>query len=189
MVSGLHIQQYNCNNSFPLQCSLYTSLRVQECQLHRARGEHPISNKYTFYHTHGVYHSVYVCPPPSLCSCTAYSGTVCTSVFGAANLTNVGGFISIDSVIEATITAARDSGLSEACQNYIRIIQCLAYAPCSGTAWCGSMSPDDLTAALTTACGSGGSQVPLTNNYYQGSSSTGLVGSARLACQDVTLSK
>ena len=142
-----------------------------------------------FYHTYGVYYSVLL----SFCSCTAYSGTACSSVFGAANITNVGGFFSdiatTDSVIELAVTGFRDNGFSEACQNYIRIIQCLTYTPCSGTAWCGSMSPDDLTAALTTACTVGGKQATLTPNYYQGSSSTGTVGSAMLACQDVNLSK
>ena len=138
-----------------------------------------------FYHTYGVYYSVFF----SFCSCTAYSGTACPSVLGAANITNVGGPISIitttDAVIESSIT---NSGFSEACNNYLRIILCLGYAPCSGTAWCGSMSPDDLAAAFTTACGSGGSPATLTNNYYQGSSSTGQVGTS-LACQDVTLRK
>lgn len=131
-------------------------------------------------------------PPSSPCSCIAYSGTACSSVFGAANITGpIANIAFTDPLIELAVTTVRDAGSSAACQNYIRITQCLAYVPCSGTAWCGSMSPDDLTAALTTACATGGSQVTVTNNYYQGSSSTGQVGSgnAMLACQDVTLSK
>ena len=118
-------------------------------------------------------------------------------MFGAASLTrnslsNNVGFT--DSLIERTMAALRDSSFSEKCQNYIRITQCLLYAPCSGTAWCGSISQDDFTAALGSACGCGnactvnGSHITVTN-YYQGSSSTGPVGSARLSCQDVNLGK
>ena len=151
--------------------------------------------------THGVYHSVYVCPPPSLYSCTAYSGTACSSVFGAANITStsVGGssFISTaDSAIETNLAAlsAVRASVSQDCLNYARLIQCLSvYTPCSGTAWCGSMSETELTDAVNTACGCsgstctlGGTQVATIRNYYQGSSSTGQVG-ASLSCQDVTL--
>ena len=139
-----------------------------------------------FYHTlYVVYHSLYV-PPPSPCSCIAYSGTACSSVFGAANITDI---TSMDSVIELATARLRDRGFSEACQNYFRITQCLTYVPCPGTAWCGSMSPDDLTAAFRMACTGDGNQSTLTNNYHHGSSSTGPVGRAMLACQDVNLSK
>ena len=122
-------------------------------------------------------------------------------MFGAANLTNVGGssFISTtDSAIEAYFTAlsavSAVTPISQACLNYVRFTQCLSvYTPCSGSAWCGSMSETELTDALNSACGCsgssctvGGGQVATIRNYYQGSSSTGQVGSA-LSCQDVTL--
>ena len=178
---------------FFLSIIFTTSLRVQECQLHR--GEKPTS-KNPFTITHGVYHSVYVCPPPSLCSCIAYNGNECTSVFGAANLTStsVGGSISTtDSTIETNL--ALSTSISQDCLNYARLVQCLSlYSPCSGTAWCGSMSETELTDAVSTACGCSGSSctvggisVATIRTYYQGSSSTGQVGSARLSCQDVTL--
>ena len=152
--------------------------------------------------THGVYHSVYVCPPPSLCSCITYNGNECTSVFGAANLTNVGGssFISttdygIGTYFTGLSAVSAVTPISQDCLNYLRLTQCLSvYTPCSGTAWCGSMSETELTEAVSTACGCsgstctlGGTQVATFRNYYQGSSSTGQVGSAMLACQDVTL--
>ena len=158
--------------------------------------------KISFTITHGVCHSVYVCPPPSLCSCTAYNGNECTSVFGAANITNVGGslFISTtDSGIGTYFTGlsavSAVTPISQDCLNYLRLTQCLSvYTPCSGTAWCGSMSDTELTEAVSTAygcsgssCTLGGTSVATIRTYYQGSSSTGQVGSAMLACQDVTL--
>ena len=131
-------------------------------------------------------------------SCTAYNGNECTSVFGAANITNVGGS-SFDSTIEAYFTTlsavSAVTPISQDCLNYARVIQCLSlYTPCSGTAWCGSMSLIELTDAVNTACGCSGSTCPILasgqvatiRNYYQGSSSTGQVG-ASLSCQDVTL--
>ena len=135
-------------------------------------------------------------------SCTAYTGTACSSVFGAASITStsVGGssFISTaDSAIETNLAAlsAVRASVSQDCLNYARLIQCLSvYTPCSGTAWCGSMSETELTDAVNTACGCSGSTCPILasgqvatiRNYYQGSSSTGQVG-ASLSCQDVTL--
>ena len=93
--------------------------------------------------------------PPSLYSCTAYSGTACSHVFGAANITNDSGSYTDITSKDSAIAAIRNTAYSEACQNYVRITQCLTYVPCPGIAWCGSMSPDDLTAALRTACGYG----------------------------------
>ena len=149
-----------------------------------------------------------ICPSSlTMCSCTAYNGNECTSVFGAANITTIasnGGGSSFISTNDATIvanfdalsaaSAATSTSISQACLNYIRFIQCLSlYTPCSGTAWCGSMSETELTDAVSTACGCsgrsctiGGFSVATIRNYYQGSSSTGQVGSA-LSCQDVTL--
>ena len=157
-----------------------------------------------FHHTHGIYHTLYICPSSRIiCSCTAYNGNECTSVFGAANITNVGGspvISTTDSAIETYFTSlsavSAVTPISQACLNYLRLTQCLSlYTPCSGTAWCGSMSLSELTDAVNTACGCsgstcptlGGSQVATIRNYYQGSSSTGQVGSAMLSCQDVTL--
>lgn len=124
-------------------------------------------------------------------------------MFGAANLTTVGGssFISTtDSAIETSLAAlsalSTITPISQACLNYARLIQCISlYTPCSGTAWCGSMSETELTDAFNTACDCSGSTCPALGagaaatirNYYQGNSSTGQVGSAMLSCQDVTL--
>ena len=98
-----------------------------------------------------------------------YNGNECTSVFGPANLTNVGGssfIITTNSAIEAYFTAlsavSAVTPISQACLNYARIIQCLSvYSPCSGTAWCGSMSLTELTDAVNTACGCSGSTCPI----------------------------
>ena len=84
--------------------------------------------------------------------------------------------------------------ISQACQNYLRIIQCLTvFTPCTGTAWCGSMSPTELTTALSNACGCTGTSctftVPTVANYYQGSSSGGRVSNNMLTCQDVSHGK
>ena len=143
-------------------------------------------------------------PPPALYAVAQpiYNGNECTSVFGAANITNVGGSSVIsttDSAIETYFTGlsavSAVTPISQACLNYLRLTQCLSlYTPCSGSAWCGSMSETELTDALNSACGCSGSTctlggipvVPI-SNYYQGSSSTGQVGSAMLSCQDVTL--
>ena len=188
---------YTYSISFPQYSSIFTTpLLLQECQLHRVQlqGELSISNKCLLSYT-WFYYSVYV-PPPSLCSCTAYSGTPCSRVIGAANITNVGGssFISTtDSGIETYLTAlsavSAVTPISQACLNYLRLTQCLSvYTPCSGTAWCGSMSDTELTDAVSTACGCsgstctlGGTSVATIRTYYQGSSSTGQVGSASYA--------
>ena len=115
-----------------------------------------------------VFTTLYICPSSlTICSCTAYNGNECTSVFGAANLTNVGGSSVIstaDSAIEAYFTTlsaastATSTSISQACLNYLRLTQCLSlYTPCRGTAWCGSMSETELTDAVSTACGCSGS--------------------------------
>ena len=146
-----------------------------------------------------VFTTLYICPSSlTICSCTAYNGNECTSVFGAADITNIasngGGSSSISTNDAAIARTATSTSISQTCLNYIRFIQCLSlYTPCSGTAWCGSMSETELTDAVSTACGCSGSSCTLgglsvatISNYYQGSSSTGQVGSA-LSCQDVTL--
>ena len=201
----LLVHPYNILSFFP--SLLFTTPKIiQECQLHRTHGEQLISNKCLLPYMHMVFTTLYICPSSlTICSCTPYNGNECTSVFGAANLTNVGGSSVIstdDSVIEAYFTTlsaagtATSTSISQACLNYLRLTQCLSlYTPCSGTAWCGSMSLSELTDAVNTACGCsgstcptlGGSQVATIRNYYQGSSSTGQVGSAMLSCQDVTL--
>ena len=93
--------------------------------------------------------------------------------------------------------------ISKTCQNYLHIAQCLSlYSPCNGSAWCGSVSLDDLTAAICTACQWNNTidsaticsigtltNVPTIRNYCQGSSSTGWVDSAMLTCQDVAVGK
>ena len=77
--------------------------------------------------------------------------------------------------------------ISKTYQNYLRIAQCLSmYSPCNGSAWCGSVSPDDLMNAIRTACQCNNTidstaicsigtltNVPPITDYYQGSSSTG----------------
>ena len=68
------------------------------------------------------------------------------------------------------------------------------YTPCNESAWCAPVSRTNLTTALDRACECDGPIcitwfIPTIRNYYQGSSSTGLVGSAMLTCQDVAVGK
>ena len=172
---------------------------MQECQLHRGEqttGQMPLSY-ISAYHS-GCLSSI------TICRCTDYTGDQCTSVFSTANIfTPVGDSIttldnSVNNFLAGVRLASAFTSISETCQDYLRIAQCLSvYTPCNGTAWCGSMSPDDLTAAINSACDCSatigttctiGPPPPITN-YYQGSSSTGRVGSAMLTCQDVTVGK
>ena len=127
-------------------------------------------------------------------SCTAYEGSACSSVFSSANLTATSQS-QIDATIDTYFTALSVANISQDCLNYLRFTQCLSVStPCSGTAWCGSMSDTELTEALNSACGCsgssctvGGRSVATIRNYYQGSSSTGRVNNGALYCQDVTV--
>ena len=141
-----------------------------------------------------VYHSACLSSPLS-CSCTTYNGDQCTSVFGTANITGSATIISTtDTTISTYFTTLSTLSISQACQNYRRFIQCLImYRPCTGTAWCGSMSLTELTTALNNACDCTGTSCTVTAppliNYYQGSSSGGRVKSNMLTCQDVSVGK
>ena len=185
-LGNLLILTYNV--SLPLKCSQPLNI-LCFCRSVSCTG---VSNPY---HIKCLNHTAFTTlhvSPSSSCSCTPYNGNLCTSVFSAANITGSADSISlVDSIIDAAISAA---GLSQSCQNYLRIIQCLtAYTPCTGTAWCGSMSSSQLTTALSNACGCTGTScslsIPTLTNYYQGSSSGGRVNNDMLTCQDVTLGK
>ena len=189
MIEAIMLQQVG--NSFPDQVP---------------NGGQPFLRSWAGYQTNAVF-TLHV-SPPSLCSCAVYSGTVCTRVFSTANITFADASIfAADSMIAEYLERIREVsepvGISEACQSYLRLSQCLLrrYSPCSGYAWCGSVSRNDLTTAIRTACGcnstidetsicriGGLTDVPPLSNYYQGSSSTGSVGSA-LACLDVNIGK
>ena len=116
-------------------------------------------------------------------------------MFTTANVTGSATTISAaDDIINTYFTGLSRSSISQACQNYLHFIQCLTvYLPCPGTAWCGSMSPTELTTALNNACGCTGTSctfpVPTLINYYQGSSSGGRVNNDMLTCQDVSVGK
>ena len=111
-------------------------------------------------------------------------------MLGTANVTGSATTISVaDTTISGILSAL---SASQSCQNYLRTFQCLSlYPPCTGTAWCGSMSSSELTTALNNACGCTSGTctfaVPTVANYYQGSSSGGRVNNNMLTCQDVTL--
>ena len=97
VASGLHIQQcililflYNVHY-------LCTCAGVPAAQSSRWAA-HIKQVPFTMHYMLFIYHSLYV-PRPSPCSCIAYSGTACSSVFSAANITNIA---SMDSVIELT---------------------------------------------------------------------------------------
>ena len=152
---------------------------------------------YTFLYTY-LFTTLHTCSP-SLFSCTAYEGSACSSVFSSANLTatSQSQIDALDTTIDTYFTALSVANISQDCLNYLRLTQCLSvYIPCSGTAWCGSMSDTELTEAVSTACGCsgssctvGGRSVATILNYYQGSSSTGQVNNKTLYCQDVTVGK
>ena len=141
-----------------------------------------------------VYHSACLSSPSS-CSCTTYNGDQCTSVFSTANITRPVTSISVgDASIVGYFAALGRLSISQSCQNYLRILQCLTvYPPCTGSAWCGSMSPTELMTAVNNTCGCTATScsfpVPTEINYYQGSSSGGRVSNNMLTCQDVTLGK
>ena len=109
----------------------------------------------------------------------------------------------IDSVIDG-FSEVQD----QACLDYVLFILCLViYQPCSGTAWCGANSKDELRSAVSSACrcdradscvvNSNGFNITAEDGliafintslpiYYVGSSSTGPVGDSNAVCQDVT---
>ena len=143
-------------------------------------------------------------------SCVIYDRSLCSSVFGRANITVPLG---------NTTIAAQDTSLGEKielysvildqdCRNYGVFLGCLAtFHPCPGSAWCGANSKDELRSAVTSACRCDRADSCVVNldgvnitaenvliaainsslpNYYVGSSSTGPVGDSNAVCQDVT---
>ena len=181
--------------TFPSLCDIHnpsTLCRSVSCT--------EVSNPYQIYITMRT--TLHNCSP-SLCRCTAYDGSACSSVLSSANLTatSQSQIDAVDTTIDAYFTALSAfsilTPISQNCLNYLRFTQCLSlYSPCSGTAWCGSMSGTELTDALDSACGCsgssctvGGRSVATILNYYQGSSSTGGVNNGTLSCQDVTVGK
>ena len=152
-------------------------------------------------------------PPP--CSCAIYDGSLCSSVFGQANITvNVLNVSYTSAAIAAqdiflNSTIAQFSALHDQdCINYGVLIGCMAvHLPCPGFAWCGPNSKDDLKSAVSRACVCNRPDSCIVNrnrvnttvvdtlhsvidmnlpNYFQGSSSTGPVGDSNAVCQDVT---
>ena len=89
------------------------------------------------------------------------------------------------------------------CRNHLLLVGCVSvYPPCTGSAWCGSNSEDALRSAVASACMcnspdscnfNGFNILSVIDNfipfYYQGSSTTGTVGSDNAMCQDVTVGK
>ena len=147
---------------------------------------------------------MYTCLHP--CSCSIYDGSQCTSVFGQAIIssprslnTNITVRIN-DRLINQTINLLTNE---QNCRNNLLIVVCLAaYAPCPGFAWCGSNSKDELKIAVASACMCNNPDSCIVNGthissfidntlpfYYQGSSTTGTVGSNNAMCQDVTVGK
>ena len=97
-------------------------------------------------------------------SCVIYDGSLCSSVFGQANITVPSSITSAYiTTISATI-AAQDILLGASieqfspvvdqdCLNYGIFLGCLlVYRPCPGSAWCGANSRDELRSAVTSAC-------------------------------------
>ena len=146
-------------------------------------------------------------------SCVIYDGSLCSSVFGQANIT------APSSITSSALIAYRDiriggvieehsAVLDQDCLNYALFLGCLAaYPSCLGSAWCGANSRDELRSAVISACSCNRADSCVVNvngfnitaenaliaainasllNYYVGSSSTGPVGDSNAMCQDVT---
>ena len=147
-------------------------------------------------------------------SCVIYDGSLCSSVFGRANITVPSGLTIISAFIASRdiliggqielFSAVQDQD----CLDYVLFIGCLfTHRPCSGSAWCGANSRDELRSAVSSACRCDRADSCVVNingvnitaedtlialintslpNYYVGSSSTGPVGDSNAVCQDVT---
>ena len=140
------------------------------------------------------------------CSCSTYDGSQCTTVFGQANISlgSADFVFLLDREIYQTINFLSIT-YDQSCLNHNRLIWCMvAYFPWPGSAWCGSNSKDELKIAVASACMCNNPDSCNINgfnissliefdislhNYYQGSSTTGAVGSNYTMCQDVTSGK
>ena len=141
-------------------------------------------------------------------SCSIYNGSLCTSVFHQANMSNPPGGSADDRV--RNVFSFISAGYGQTCRNYLVSLACIAtVSPCAGSAWCGSMSKDELKRTITSACVCEGSSYFITfenmsnvaniiliissidrlPNYFKGSSTTGPDGNSSLTCQDVTVGK
>ena len=145
---------------------------------------------------------MYTCLHP--CSCFTYDGSQCTTVFGQANISlgSADFVFLLDREIYQIINFLSIT-YDQSCLNHNRLIWCMvAYFPCTGSAWCGSNSKDELKIAVASACMCNNpdscningfnisSLIDISlHNYYQGSSTTGAVGSNYTMCQDVTSGK
>ena len=143
-------------------------------------------------------------------SCVIYDGSLCSSVFGQANIT-APSFLTIadlDTFLIGEQIELFSAVQDQDCLNYILFLSCLAtFHPCSGSAWCGANSRDELRSAVSSACRCDRADSCVVNlngfnvtaeeiliaainspllNYYVGSSSTGAVGDSNAVCQDVT---
>ena len=95
---------------------------------------------------------MYTCLHP--CSCFTYDGSQCTTVFGQANLTLGGAdFVFLLDREIYQIISFLSITYDQSCLNHNRLIWCMvAYFPCTGSAWCGSNSKDELKIAVASAC-------------------------------------
>ena len=132
-------------------------------------------------------------------------------MFGQANITvtlGISAFIASRDITVAASIELFSEVQDQACLDYVLFTLCLViYQPCSGTAWCGANSKDELRSAVSSACrcdradscvvNSNGFNITAEDGliafintslpiYYVGSSSTGPVGDSNAVCQDVT---
>ena len=142
-------------------------------------------------------------------TCMAYSGQLCSAVFASspANISSnlgsafrtVANTTTYGQIIEAN-HIFYNNVYSKSCLEYLRFIQCLyLYKACPGLAWCGSNSKEDLKNAIANTCGCADTYsciVSLMNvsavidrNYFEGSSSIGIIGGGQDKCQDVVTGK
>ena len=146
--------------------------------------------------------SMHNCLPS--CSCAIYDGSLCTSMFGQANIiVFMNTSIAAKELRASNVIDLFTVAYNQTCLNYILLIGCMIeFMPCPGSVWCGSNSKDELKSAIASACMcSAGSScfinvlnntaIPYVTNaidmflphYYKGSSNNNPI------CQDVTLGK
>ena len=130
---------------------------------------------------------------------------MCASVFVQDNITTASGNSTASVAVEIESIRSILDVRGQACMAHLDFIACIAtVVPCDGFAWCGSMSRVELNRTITSACVCERSSCSNTSNamndlssiilnnltyYYNGSSTTGLVDSNSLVCQDVTVGK
>ena len=140
----------------------------------------------------------------------AYSGGLCSAVFVSdpVNISNQGSaFLTVANtttygqIFEGFQLFYGNSIYSQSCLEYLRFLLCLyLYKACPGYVWCGPYPKDALKDAVANTCGCTDTYSCIIINflnassviekgYFEGSSSTGLVGGGESQCRDIVTGK